>query len=366
MPGSLRSLLAEPRPPGAPPAGPRDWFLAAACALIAVLEGIARPDLPGGLVAPVVAVVLAPTLLIRRSHPLLAVVIAFSATLLAPIATGNVPPEEYSLVYLLLLLYALFRWGSGREAALGLAVIVVKQVVSFVSGQVDASDTIGGTALALAVLAIGAAVRFRTGARARELEQVRLRERERLARDLHDTVAHHVSAMAIRAQAGLATAASDPDAAVDALRLIENEAKEALTEMRTVVRALRTDEQDAPRLADLPGLTVGAGPKVAVDVHGDLDSVPPAVGAAIYRIAQEAVTNARRHARGATRILIHVMSDDDQVRLSVTDDGTTVNDKPIRGYGISGMRERAELLGGTCTAGPGAEHGWHVEAVLPA
>ncbi|GAA2883526.1 two-component sensor histidine kinase [Actinoplanes cyaneus] len=366
MPGSLRSLLAEPRPPGAPPLGPRDWALAAACALLAVLEGIVRRDLPGGAVAPVLAVVLVPTLLIRRSRPLLAVSVAFGATLVAPVLTGNVPPEEYALGYLLLLLYALFRWGSGREAALGLAVVVVKQLVSFGLGQVGASDTAGGTVLALAVLAIGAAVRFRSGARARELEQVRLRERERLARDLHDTVAHHVSAMAIRAQAGLATAGAHPDAATDALRLIESEAKQALTEMRTVIRALRTDEPGTPNLADLPGLSAGAGPEVAIEVGGDLGAVPPAVGAAIYRIAQEAVTNARRHARGATRIMVLVKSEEDQVRLLVTDDGVTVKDKPISGYGVSGMHERAELLGGTCTAGPGAERGWHVEAVLPA
>ncbi|WP_436529935.1 sensor histidine kinase [Actinoplanes sp. HUAS TT8] len=366
MPGSLSSLLAEPRPPGAPPVGPRDWTLVVVCALTAVLEGVFRPDLPGGVVAPILAVALTPALLIRRGRPLLAVTVAFGATLVAPIFTGNVPPEEYSLVYLLFLLYSLFRWGSGREAALGLAVIVVKQVVSFGFGQVNASDTVGGTALSLAVLAIGAAVRFRGGARARQLEQVRLKERERLARDLHDTVAHHVSAMAIRAQAGLATAAANPEAAMDALRLIESEAKEALTEMRTVIRALRTDDPDAPKLADLPGLSAGAGPEVAVEVGDDLGTVAPAVGAAIYRIAQEAVTNARRHARGATRILVRVMAEKDQVRLLVTDDGAPAKDKPIEGYGVSGMHERAELLGGTCTAGPGPERGWHVEAVLPA
>src|SRR6185436_9570575 len=213
--------------------------------------------------------------LIRRSRPLLAVTLTFTATVIAPLFTGNVPPEEYSLVYLLFLLYALFRWGSGREAALGLAVIVVKQTLSFGLGQVDASDTIGGTALTFAVLAIGAAVRYRSGSRARELDQVRLRERERLARDLHDTVAHHVSAMAIRAQAGLATAASRPDAATDALRVIEAEASTTLAEMRAMVRVLRHDAPvhdtlDAargPRLADLEQLVGHPRPGPAVEVE---------------------------------------------------------------------------------------------------
>ncbi|BCY12575.1 sensor histidine kinase [Actinoplanes sp. L3-i22] len=268
-----------------------------------------------------------------------------------------------------MLIYALFRWGSGPEAAIGLAVILGKQALALALGQEPASDSAGGAVLLVAVLALGAAVRFRTGARTRELEQVRLRERERLARDLHDTVAHHVSAMAIRAQAGLATSGADPDAAADALRLIESEAKEALTEMRTVIRALRTDEPDAPRLADLAGLSAGAGPAVAIEIGDDLGAVAPAAGAAIFRIAQEAVTNARRHARGATHILVRVMAEKDQIRLVVTDDGSApgpLRSKKLAGYGVNGMRERAELLGGTCTAGPGPERGWHVEAVLPA
>ncbi|BCJ40491.1 two-component sensor histidine kinase [Actinoplanes ianthinogenes] len=371
MPGPLRSFLAEPRPPGCPPLTWRDWLLVAVCAAAAVLESVFRPDMPHRVAAVVLAVGLTPMLLIRRSRPLLAVTVTFAVTLIAPVFTGNVPPEEYSLVYLLVLLYALFRWGSGREAALGLAVIVVKQLVSFGVGQVDASDTVGGTALTVAVLALGAAARYRSGARARELDQVRLRERERLARDLHDTVAHHVSAMAIRAQAGLATAGTDPDAAAAALRLIESEAKEALTELRTVVRALRTDEPDAPRLADLSDLAQGAGPRVEIEVGAGLGAVAPPVGAALYRIAQEAITNARRHARGATRITVRVAAEGAQVRLRVDDDGAAhgpprSGSSTASGYGVSGMRERAELLGGTCTAGPGPDRGWYVEAVLPA
>jgi signal transduction histidine kinase len=369
VPGLLRSLLDEPRPPGCPPRSWRDWLLVAVCVTVAVVEGLFRPDIPGGVVATVLAVGLTPTLLIRRSRPLLAVTVAFGATLIAPAFTGGVPAEQYSLVYLLLLLYALFRWGSGREAALGLVVITVKQLLSFAFDQVTASDTVGGSALTIAVLALGAAGRYRAGARARELDQVRLRERERLARDLHDTVGHHVSAMAIRAQAGLATVGTDPAAAADALRLIESEAKEALTELRTVVRALRTDEPDAPRLADLTDLAQGAGPRVEIEVGAGLGAVAPTVGAAVYRIAQEAITNARRHARGATRIMVRVEAEGAQVRLRVDDDGAVPGPRrspSISGYGLSGMRERAELLGGTCAAGPGPERGWHVEAVLPA
>ena len=219
------------------------------------------------------------------------------------------------------------------------------------------------------------ALRYRAGARLRELDQVKLLERERLARDLHDTVAHHVSAIAIRAQAGLATAASHPDAATDALRVIEAEASRALAEMRAMVRVLRRRPAGrrpgarAARVADLEQLA-GRRPRrpgVDVGVSGDLDDLPPSVGAAIYRLAQESVTNARRHARHATRIEVRVAADDTSVRLRVSDDGDTGAVRPAAppGYGLIGMIERADLLGGTCEAGPDPDRGWTVTAVLP-
>jgi signal transduction histidine kinase len=202
---------------------------------------------------------------------------------------------------------------------------------------------------------------------------VKLLERERLARDLHDTVAHHVSAMIIRAQAGLATAASDPSAATDALRVIEAEASRALAEMRGIVKVLRTDEPadlaPAPRVADLHGLAGRhvLGPAVEVAVSGDVEDLPSPVGTALYRLAQESVTNARRHARNATRIEVSVVADESSVRLRVTDDGEAA---PARaagsgGFGLAGMVERAGLVGGTCEAGPGPGRGWTVTAVLP-
>jgi signal transduction histidine kinase len=200
----------------------------------------------------------------------------------------------------------------------------------------------------------------------RELDQATLLERERLARDLHDTVAHHVSAMAIRAQAGLAVAQSQPEAATEALRLIEAEASRALTEMRTMVRVLRQPAEltPLPRVADLPELSSPTGPRVDVEILGDVDDLPPSVGATIYRLAQEAVTNARRHAKHATRIEVRVAADDTSVRLRVRDDGDA-GPPGASGYGLIGMAERAGLLGGTCEAGPNPGRGWTVTAVLP-
>ncbi|WP_030440301.1 sensor histidine kinase [Actinoplanes subtropicus] len=356
----LPALWDEPRAPGAPPRNWRDGALAGTFCALAVVEGLTRPDLPGGAVAVVLVVLLAPTLLWRRSHPLLMVAIAFPATFVAPFLTGGVPPEARSLAFLILLPYSLLRWGSGRSIAAGIAIMVAKIVASVAAGQMTAGTALAGAAVTFAVAALGVAMRYRAAARRRELDQVRLVERERLARDLHDTVAHHVSAMAIRAQAGLAMAGSDPTAATDALKVIEAEAAKALTEMRTVVAALRSDDP-VPLLA-----FAGGHPPVDLDVTGDLNTLAPAVGAAVFRLAQEAVTNARRHARDATRIEVRVATDDEAVHLRVTDDGSPAEEPPAgRGFGLAGMRERAELLGGVCTAGPDPGRGWSVTATLP-
>jgi signal transduction histidine kinase len=297
------------------------------------------------------------------------VAIGFGVCGVAPAFTHD-DLQPYSLVFMVLLPYALYRWGSGAEIVIGSGIVLAKLGLSYTFGYLSLVDAISGVVFLSTTVALGAAMRFRAGARSRELEGVRLRERERIARDLHDTVAHHVSAMAIRAQAGLATADLQPDAATDALRLIEAEASRALTEMRTMVRTLRrnepADRAPSPRVADLERLTSRArtGPVVEVVLTGDVDGLPDAVGAAIYRLAQESVTNARRHARHASRIEVCVAVDETSVRLSVTDDGDG-GAAGSSGFGLIGMRERADLLGGTCEAGPNAGRGWTVTAVLP-
>lgn len=374
----------------------RDWALVGVLVPLAVLEGVLRPDLPW--LAVVITVGLVPTLLWRRTRPLLMLAIAFAtsslATLvlaiasssLATLVTGGESADTYTLVYLLLLVYALFRWGSGREAAIGLAIMAATVLLSVALDRLVLADAGGAFAIMFSAVALGVALRYRTSARRRELDHVKLLEREQLARDLHDTVAHHVSAMAIRAQAGLATAASRPEAATDALRLIEAEAAVALDEMRAMVRVLRRDEAGghldegasrldegadlAPgrRVTDLQQLASSSGPytpSIEVEISGDVDDLPPPVGAAIYRLAQESVTNARRHARHATRIEVRLAADDTSVHLRVSDDGDLLRQTASPGYGLMGMIERAGLLGGTCVAGPNHDRGWTVTAVLP-
>ena len=106
-------------------------------------------------------------------------------------------------------------------------------------------------------------------------------------------------------------------------------------------------------------------PCVEVTLFGEFDDLSPAVGAAIYRLAQESITNARRHARHATQVTVAVTGDADQVRLTIDDDGSAAGGRGPAGYGLVGMRERASLLGGTFHAGPAAEQGWRVGGPAP-
>jgi signal transduction histidine kinase len=254
----------------------------------------------------------------------------------------------------------------------GLAIILAAATLALFVSWTGMAEAVGGVAVLMSAFALGWAVRSQHGARERTLEQVKSEERVLLARELHDTVAHHVSAIAIQAQAGRAVATSHPERATEVLAVIEDAASRTLTELRSMVGVLRaSNEADfapSPGVADLGRLAGQAegGPQVDVELSGELDDLSPAVGAALYRLAQESVTNARRHARYATRVAVRVVGDAERVRLTVDDDGalSTAGGNPS-GYGLVGMRERAKLLGGTFHAGPGAGGGWRVEAMLP-
>jgi signal transduction histidine kinase len=372
----VRSLRDEPRAAAPPPRGWRDWALVAFLLLTAALEGIFRGDVPWRPVSIVLAVALVFPLLWRRTHPLAVVAVVFGAVIALSLAELIDGPAESvglnTMIYVVLFPYALLRWGSGREVIIGLPIIVAAGLLGIASDFNGAGEAVGGFLFLMFPAVLGALVRFWTTARTREIDQVRLREREQLARELHDTVAHHVSAMVVRAQAGRVVAASDPEAAIDALRVIEGEGSRTLAEMRTMVGALR-DREDAdltPQngVADIKRLArnVDDQPRVHVGLTGDLDELGPTVGAATYRIAQESVTNALRHARNATRIEVQVAGDGDAIRVTVRDDGDQVHASSVMaGYGVVGMTERAALLGGTLEAGPGPDHGWVVDALLP-
>jgi signal transduction histidine kinase len=353
----------------------RDRALATAVLVAGTVEAVTA-----GSGWPPVAVALAGALalatLLRRARGLTAVALAFGAFAvvdLTAVLLGAGPVVLYTGAVVLVLVYSLCRWAAGRDVVLGLGIAVLGFAVSVVTDSPGSDDTLGGAAVLLFAAALGGAVRYRAMAREQFVEQAKLHEREQLARELHDTIAHHVSAIAVQAQAGLVLARSaSPGVATDALEVIDREAAATLAEMRAMVGALRdrgTEPSVAPgrRLADIERLAAPGAESLRVDVElsGNLTDLPPPMEAALYRVAQESVTNAARHARLATCVEVTVTGSSTDVGVSVSDDGARTAGPDRPGYGLVGMTERVTLLGGTLEAGPLPDRGWRVRAVLP-
>ncbi len=371
MTSPLRSLWDAPAAVPPPPRRVwRDWVLVAVLPLVAVFEAAVRPDdVPWRWLWVGVLVALVPTLLWRRTHPLLMLAIAFGVGSIFSVVTGG-DPQLVTTAYFLLLVYAVVRWGSGRAMVAAGAILLASSALSFALGPTSIGDAVGGLAVVAATVSLGVAFRWRAAARARELDRVKLLEREQLARDLHDTVAHHVSAIAIQAQAGTAVAATDPDAAAEVLRVIEGEASRTLDEMRSMVRVLRRDDvadrSPGPGIADLrrlahadtggPGRRRPAGRRRrggAPDGRGR--GVSPRAGGGDERAAARPQRHPRRRARRGRRR-------GDPARGAQRRRPRGIRDPRLR---HDGMVERATLLGGTCEAGPAPGGGWTVTAVLP-
>jgi len=342
------------------------------------LEAVFHSDLVWRPVSIAFGFALGAAVLVRRTHPLETVALAFGTFAVLDVVTflANAGPVVlYTGPVVLLFAYSLFRWGSGRQAAIGLGFMATSFIASVATDFTGAADAIGGAVVLMFSAALGASIRYRHTARYQLIERAKLQERELLARELHDTVAHHVSAIAIQAQSGLFLAGSSSlSGAVEALEIIEREASQTLAEMRTMVGALR-DRQAQPdvapqrSIADIADLaSSGTVPPLRIDVQlcGELTHIPPALEAALYRVAQESVTNAKRHAHQATHVDVKVLGNPEDVRLTVSDNGArTATTTNASGYGLVGMTERVTLLGGTFTAGPKSDRGWAVEAVFP-
>jgi signal transduction histidine kinase len=202
-----------------------------------------------------------------------------------------------------------------------------------------------------------------------------LEERARIARELHDVVAHHMSLIAVQAETARYRINEVPDAVSAEFGAISNAARDALSDMRRLLGVLRNDEAATlapqPQIEQIPELidtARNAGVPVDYSLDGAVDAIPSAVGVCAYRIIQEALSNATRHAPGAS-VSVQIHRDQDAVRLTITNGPGRVL-VPVRedqepGHGLAGMRERAVLLGGTLTAGPVRAGGFSVSAVLP-
>ncbi len=236
--------------------------------------------------------------------------------------------------------------------------------------------------LALAItVGLGRAGRLRVdlaNARAQAAEESARRrsseERLRIARELHDIIGHSLGTIAVQAGVGRHLMETEPEKAADALDHIAQISRSSLDEVRAVVAALRDDEpsyRPPPSLTDLPDLVEtlrATGLKVELTLPDDIDAVPRQTGAAVYRITREALTNVLRHA-GASKASVQVDHHDGRVEVAIRDDGAGAGDghrsDSGTGHGIAGMRERAEALGGSLSAGPSSDGGFLVSASLP-
>jgi signal transduction histidine kinase len=225
--------------------------------------------------------------------------------------------------------------------------------------------------------AVGVYLRYVSDTRQRALAEARTSQRAEFARDLHDFIAHHVTGIVVQAQGAKYIAEQDPKRTVVALEQIEHAGVEAMTAMRRMVAMLRDKSGDAPlaplaTIADIgplvEGFTAAGGPPVKLDVQGDLDHLAVEVSTSAYRVVMEALTNVRQHAAGATQVDVHVHRTPDWLLVHVADNGSAQHHhRPgdRAGFGLVGLNERVQAVGGWLRSGPGIGHGWQVDARIP-
>ena len=360
----------------------------AAAAWASVTEGDDGVD-PVLVLQTAVAVSLAISLAFRRRWPFITLGLGIATALTTPDA-----PMDAPIPVVLALVVATFSIGSnttGRSAwlgALGVAMLVTIAAVRDLGPDQELND------LAVPAFVLGtpwlAGLSLRTRKeREAALEQVRQEQaglavaeiRARIARDLHDSVAHAMSIVVLQARGARRVIETDRRAAVDALDVIESTASEALAEMRSMVDVLREPGEAAalappPSLRNLDPLVArvrDAGLPVAVSIVGAPVPLPPGMDAAAYRIVQEALTNALAHAGPATATVV-IRYDDDRVELEIGDTGVGParardaggrHGERDRGRGLEGMRERVARLDGVLETGPRPGGGYLVHAHLP-
>lgn len=325
---------------------------------------------------------------VRRRWP-------FSALLLSGIATSVYgtsalpdPPVNYAA---LVLMYNVAAHGTRRASHVSAFIAAVAIVVTFAWDwpSWDYQDLTVVLATFVTAYVLGDSVRTRRErtaaieARAAQLEATRnaeaaaavAAERNRIARELHDSVAHHVSLMVIQAEAGPVAVERQPDRAVDAFEAISSTGKHAMTEMRELLGVLKQDDATADRapqpglhdLADLVARTRTANVEVRLAVTGTERPLPTSIDLSAYRVLQEALTNCVRHAPGTSvDVTVHY---GDHLVLDVVDRGPHGDlrgspDQSSTGHGLISMRERVALTGGRLEVGRRGR-GWRVHAELP-
>lgn len=317
----------------------------------------------------------------RRSATLAATA-AIAAGFAAQVILAGDAPVLGGLVSGILITYAAGAYLGGRAAVAGAALLVLGIIVAALwdEDKRGLGDTLGNLLIFAVIFALGRAVSTRQHRAdtleltVREQEEraraATVEERARIARELHDVIAHNVSLMVLQAGAARQVLEREPGRVREPLLSIEESGRQAIAEMRRLLGILRENGgplslSPQPSLAQLGELAESAersGLKVDVRVQGDPDRLPPGLGLTAYRIVQEALTNAVKHARAA-HVTVEVRHRDRELELDVTDDGrAAAADAPGIGHGLIGMRERVAVYGGLLDAGPRPEGGFRVHA----
>ena len=277
----------------------------------------------------------------------------------------------------LVALYYLVAHGPGRLKPVGLGVALAGGAVmswraSF-PGVLD--GFVVGTAVVTAEVLVAALLADRRVSRRARLAALEVerdqqaaigaaQERARIARELHDVVAHSLAVMVAQADGGRYAAPKDPEAASSALAQIAETGRDALAQMSSLLGVLRAGEESP----DLPGLVrriAGAGLPVELEVEGAARELPAELQLCIHRVGQEALTNVLKHADAPQRVEVVLRYLDAEVELTVRDDGRATTAGDGQGHGLAGMRERVALHRGTLDAGPRVGGGYEVRARLP-
>ncbi len=365
-------------------AGTRDVFLvvAAVLALLAVLEAGNRGERTGTAVAPALLLGLWATVPIAflPAHPVPATLAVTLANVV--MLRGPEPPYVAGVLAGLIALYWL-----GRSRSRRVAFPFLLPFVLFALGRPRPGETVLLVLMTAAVM-LGTAVRERGAAAASAeagradadtlLEYAARGERARIARELHDVVAHHISMIAVQAETARLTTPGMPPEGATRLVAIGDTARSALTEMRRLLGVLREDVDPAagavrtpqPGLEQLNALVdearASSGGSTRLIVRGCVVPLDPGVQLTAYRIVQEALTNARRHAPGAAAdVELDYTAEALLVRVRDNGPGPPYDQDRTGGHGLMGMRERAATVGGTLTVGRSPGGGFLVEAVLP-
>jgi signal transduction histidine kinase len=350
---------------------------------------------PDALNAAIVGVMVA-SLVLRRKAPLwvLAGIIAGETTLSAL----NYAPYPADVIAFLIAVYSVAAHRPLARSAIGGVAAVIAFTALIFSYPVDVSlgDYVTDIALLIWVWWLGRGLRLRRAYlaeledRAQRLERVRegdartarVEERARIARELHDVVAHHVSVMTVQAGAARRILDRDPESARVAMRTIEGLGRTALSEMRRIVGVLRTErdpEHTGRELAPQPGLhDIGGlidrvretGLMVQLWIEGEPRTLSPGVDLAVYRLVQEALTNTLKHAGPQARAWVRIHYAGQGVNVEIEDDGRGAaaglpGNGDSAGHGLVGMRERVSLYGGELRIGPRSGGGFEVRARFP-